>query len=210
MAGNKRKIKDKLAMRKKLLRFNYKLQNDSFNDKNKGEYWSRNVKFVIKNCSFDWKVLRLGNNTKYVCDCEVINVNSKKLYHAQIVTKLELKYQIQIQIQNSLCFTIYEGTVFCILFDFKYYLFVFIFPEKIGELIIDYQDRHFWDLMRENSNVISLSKNIDSVESDGDYDYEYNDYDWERETFDALTDGQNGDYDEFDGDWDRLDDWRGA
>jgi hypothetical protein len=210
MAENKREIKDKWAMRKKLLRYNYKLKDDSFNDKNKGECWSRNVKFVIKNCSFDWKALKLGDNTVYVCDCEVINVKSKKLYNAQIVTKLELKHQIEHQIQNSRCFAIYKGTVFCILFDFKYYLNVFIFPEKIGDLIEDYQDRHFWDLMREKSNVISHSQNIDFVESDGDYDYEYNDFDWERETFNALTDGQYGDYDEFDGDWDGLDDWRGG
>jgi hypothetical protein len=205
----KRKIKDKRELRRKLITFDYRLDKETFNNKNKGEIWSRKAKFIIKKCDFNWEFLRANTNI-FVCDCKAFNKKSKKLFTAQILAKSEEKHRIQYEIQNHLGFIIYEGSAICKLLDFEYYLFIFIHP-KIGEFFLEIKDfdpTAYNNLNKENND--DLTSNLNCLFDESDIDYDFDEYDWARESFDALTDGQYGDYDDFDGDWDSLNDWRGG
>jgi hypothetical protein len=180
MIKNKRKIKSKLDIRKKLISCNYVLDyedavrqgQEMFNDKNIGETWIGNAKFTLEDSDFDFKALSSSKNSDFICDCVLANENTNSLYFASIIIDSETELCLR---QGRLGYGgQYEGKVICKLFDFEYY------------------------------TTISISPKLKYIDSDPD------DNDYRRLNFDALTDGQYGDYDDFNGDWDRLDDWRGA
>ena len=182
MIKNKRKIKSKLDIRKKLISCNYVLDyedavrqgQEMFNDKNIGETWIGNAKFTLEDSDFDFKALSSSKNSDFICDCVLANENTNSLYFASIIIDSETKYCMSDHASDILLGLGYDGKVICKLFDFEYYMTIIISPK--------YQC-------------------IDTDPGDNDY---------KRLNFDALTDGQYGDYDDFNGDWDRLDDWRGA
>jgi hypothetical protein len=200
----KKQIKNKLAFRKKLIRYDYELDyKDSvrkgleiFNDKNVGEIWNRGAYFIITKCDFDWKVISSSNNSQTFCECIVFNINSDCCYRASIFINQKIEvYETaiitdhikrsmhnnikdRIEKNQSLTHFLFKGNVTCKLFDSEIILKISIpVPEK---------------LLKKYSNIT------------------FDDYDWEQENFNALTDGQYGDFDDFDGDWDRLDGWRGS
>lgn len=209
---NKKQIKDKLAIRKKLIRYNYELEyKDSvrkgleiFNDITVGEIWTRKADFIITKCDFDWKAIHLNKNLEFICDCEVYNKNTNSYYNASIISNSESKNKIQNKIQQRLGTIEYECTIICKLFDFEYITEITISQESPCYLIFDYDNhkKHFDDLIKAESG--------DDEEDEEEDDDRDKDYDWKRDNFNALTDGQYGDFDDFNDDWDRLDEWRGA
>jgi hypothetical protein len=179
---NKRIIKNKLELRKKLQKYNYVLDDNELieskgeerlnDDICNGETWIGSAEFqLIKRPIYDWKVFS-SKNKEYYYYCRVINEKTNKVYKAILITDSESKNQID---SNGAVIK-YEGKVICKLFGSEYDLIIIIRPK----------------IMYYN------------------YLTNYESFDWKRETFDALTDGQYGDYEDFDGDWDRLNDWRGA
>ena len=206
---NKRKIKNKQEIRKKLIKYNYELNYEDavkkgleiFNDKNVGETWSKEVEFIITNCDFNWKTITIAGKFRTFCECVVFNINSTAYYRASIyvnqkmgksdISRLEERFKRRMIIKN-----IEDKDVE----DWKRGNKRFFTGFK-GNVICQLFDSEY-------SLKISIPLPKELLENTAII--EIDDYDWQRESFDALTDGQYGDYDDFDGDWDRLDDWRGA